>query len=81
MELRPLVAPLSATDALVGELVDDDPPLPPTDCLGKRLALVVDGLVRFRYVLFVKLSKQGNPPFSTGPSEGAFGIGVLGGPH
>jgi len=48
MEFRPLVAPFSATEAFVGEFVDDDPPLPPTDCLGKRLALVVDGLPIFR---------------------------------
>src|SRR5215468_6767797 len=47
MEFRPLVAPFSATDAFVGEFVDDDPPLPPTDCLGQRMALVVDGLPIF----------------------------------
>src|SRR5262249_30030940 len=48
IELRPLVAPFSAAEAFVGEFVDDDPPLAPTDCLGKRLALVVDGLPIFR---------------------------------
>ena len=48
IELRPFIATFGAADTFIGEFVGDDPSLSTTNCLGERLALVVDGLSIFR---------------------------------